>query len=94
MQQGKQGTIKLNNLNNPYNHTSLLQNQVESPRTISPYLCGDATLHHTDVEVRRSSFVHLHTAVGDHKHGPTRELHISGSQRLELYQLGLRDISK
>lgn len=39
--------------------------------------------------MRRSSFVHLHTGTGDHKHGPIREIHIGGSQRLEFYQLCL-----
>lgn len=58
--------------------------------TGSSYLCGDSTLHHTDVEVRRSSFVHLHTAVGNHKHGTIWEFHISGTKRLELYQLCLQ----
>lgn len=72
----------------PDSHT---QNQVETHWTVSPYLCSDSTFDHTDVEVRRSSFVHLHTAVGDHKHGPIGELDISGSQRLELYQLCLTD---
>lgn len=55
------------------------------------YLCGNATLHHTDVEMRRSSFVHLHAAVGNHKHGPIWEFDISGPQRLELYQLCLME---
>lgn len=55
----------------------------------TPHLCGDSTLHYADVEVRRGSFVHLHAAVGDHKHGAVGELDVGGSQRLELYQLCL-----
>lgn len=53
------------------------------------HLCCNPTFHHPDVVVRRSSFVHLNAAVGDHKHGPVWELDIGGPQRLELYQLRL-----
>lgn len=59
----------------------------------SLYLCGNSTLHHTDIEVRRSSFVHLNAAVGDHKHSLVRKLDISCSQRLEVYQLCLAEQS-
>lgn len=57
----------------------------------SPYLCSNSAFHHTDVEVRRCGFVHLHAAVRDYKHSPVRELDISGSQGLEFDQLGLAD---
>lgn len=58
------------------------------------HLCGNPTLHHTDVVVRRSSFVHLHAAVGNHKHGTIREFDIGSTQGLELDQLCLADNSK
>jgi len=58
------------------------------------HLCGDPTLHYTDVVVGRSSFIHLFAAVGNHKHSPIWELNVSGPQRLELYQLCLTDHSK
>lgn len=58
------------------------------------YLCGDSTFHHADIEMRRSSFVHLYTAVGDYKHSPIWQLNIRGPQRLELYQLRLSEKSQ
>lgn len=58
---------------------------------VSPNLCSHSAFRHADVEVRGRGFVHLHAAVGDHKHGPIWEPDVSGSQGLELDQLCLTE---
>lgn len=58
---------------------------------LSPNLCSNSAFNHADVEVRSGGFVHLHAAVGDHKHGPVGELDVGGSQGLELDQLCLSE---
>lgn len=53
------------------------------------HLCGNPALHHTDVVVRGGGFVHLLATVGNHKYSSLWKLHISGPQRVKLYQLCL-----
>lgn len=66
-------------------------NRAETKWLVFLYLCSNSAFHHADVVVRRCSFVHLHTAVGDHKHSPIRELDVGGSQGMEFNQLCLAD---
>lgn len=66
-------------------------NRAEKKWLVFLYLCSNSAFHHADVVVRRCSFVHLHAAVGDHKHSPIRELDVGGSQGMEFDQLCLAD---